>query len=192
VVDRSTGRRAVWFFGTTLGSWTVVVPRHLWKLPWHPGRVRFDCDYDLAGERYTRYRMTTRAAWGPVELELEDSGKPVSVLSGFDNLEAGLVVLTHPLVGVYRRRDGGLGTYSVWHDRLRCTMGSVVRARIGLFDRLGLVPYAEQARPHSVLIQRRTAFTIYLPPGRFQAESRSDVPGSDVSESAARLASGGS
>src|SRR5579864_9393318 len=26
VVDRATGRRAVWFFGTTLESWAVAVP----------------------------------------------------------------------------------------------------------------------------------------------------------------------
>lgn len=168
VIDRSTGRRAVWFFGTTLDSWSVAVPRYLWKLPWHRGRIRFDCAYDAAGGRYTRYRMVTRAAWGPVELELEDSGAPVSALAGFTDLEAGLVALTHPLIGVYYRRDGRLGTYSIWHDRLRCTAGSVVQARIGLFDRLGLVSYAEQSRPHSVLMQRRTEFAIYLPPEQFR------------------------
>lgn len=166
VTDRSAGRRAVWFFGTTLDSWTVVVPWYAWKLPWHRGRVRFDCDYDEAAGRYARYRMTTRSRWAPVELELADSGEPVTALDGLPDLEAGLVALTHPLTGVYYRRDGHLGTYSIWHDRLRCTAGRVVHARVGLFDRLGLVPYAEQLRPHSVLIQHRTEFTIYLPPGR--------------------------
>ncbi|OWK45680.1 DUF2071 domain-containing protein [Fimbriiglobus ruber] len=169
VIDRSTGRRAVWFFGTTLDSWTVTIPRHAWKLPWHRGRVRFDCAFDSQAGRYTAYRMATRATWGPVELELEDSGVPVSVIPGYADLEAGLVALTHPLVGVYYRRDGRLGTYRIWHDRLRCTSGRVIRARIGLFDRLGLVPYSEQACPHSVLLQHRTEFTIYLPPGRYQA-----------------------
>lgn len=169
VIDRSTGRRAVWFFGTTLDSWTVANPRHLWKLPWHPGCIRFDCVYDAARGRYSRYRMATRATWGPVELELVDSGVPVSELAGFVDLEAGLVALTHPLVGVYYRRDGRLGTYNIWHDRLQCTAGSVVRAQIGLFDRLGLVPYAEQSGPHSVLIQHRTEFTIFLPPSRLKS-----------------------
>jgi len=167
VVDRASGRRAVWFFGTTLDSWTVAVPRHVWKLPWHRGRVRFACAYDQAAGRYARYHMTTASAWGPVELELGDTGAPVAALDGLPDIESGLVVLTHPLIGVYYRRDGGLGTYRIWHDRLRCTSGRVVRARIGLFDRLGLVPYSEQDRPHSVLLQHRTEFTIYLPPGRF-------------------------
>jgi hypothetical protein len=77
-----------------------------------------------------------------------------------------MLALTHPLTGYYRRRDGVLGTYAIWHDRLRPTVGRLRSARFGLFDRLGVVPYAEQARPHSVLVQRRTEFTVYLPPRR--------------------------
>ena len=164
VIDRATGRRSVWFFGTTLDSWSVAIPRLLWKLPWHPGRIVFDCQLDHSRSRYTRYAMTTRGDWAPVELELEDSGQEVNALVDIEDLEGGLVVLTHPLAGVFYRRDGELGTYSVWHDRLHPTVGKCVRARIGLFDRLGLVPYAEQQTPHSVLMQPRTDFTIYLPP----------------------------
>src|SRR5262249_52485734 len=118
VIDRSTGQRAVWFFGTTLDSWTVVVPRPVWKLPWHRGRIQCSCNYDPATSRYTRYRMTTTSEWAPVELELNDSGKPVAALDDMPNFEAGLVILTHPLIGVYHRRDGRVGTYKIWHDKL--------------------------------------------------------------------------
>lgn len=164
VIHRDTGKRAVWFFGTTLDSWTVSIPRHLWKLPWHRGHVRFDCAYDPDSRKYTRYRMTTTSDWAPVEIDLEDLGTPVTTLNGLNNFDAAMVVLTHPLLGVFHCRDGRLGTYHIWHDRLQCTEGRVNSARIGLFDRLGLVPYAEQSKPHSVLIQNRTEFTIYLPP----------------------------
>lgn len=167
VIDRETGQRAVWFFGTSLDSFSVAIPRHLWKLPWHPGRIRFDCEFDRAAQRYSRYAMTTRSSWAPVTLALEDTGRPVTKLDGFDDFESGWVILTHPLVGVFHRRDGPLGTYHIWHDRLRCTTGRVLSARIGLFDRLGIVPFSEQTRPHSVLIQLQTEFTIYLPPGRY-------------------------
>ena len=166
VIERATGNRAVWFFGTTLDSISVAVPRYIWQLPWHHGRIRFDCELDQTGTRYTRYRMATSSRWAPVDLRLEDTGTPVAELSGIEDFEAGLVALTHPLTGVFFRRDGHLGTYRVWHDRLACTAGRVIQARIGLFDRLGLVPFAEQAAPHSVLIQPQTEFTIYLPPGR--------------------------
>lgn len=172
VVDSATGERAVWFWGTTLDSWTVAVPRHLWQLPWHRGRIRFDCAFDPVSRRYTRYRMSTRSDWAPVEVVLEDTGQPITRLDGYPDLEAGLVILTHPMVGVFHRRGGGLGSYRIWHDRLACTIGRVLTARIGLFDRLGLVPYAEQASPHSVLIQPTTEFTIYLPPERLAGVNR--------------------
>ena len=141
-----------------------MIPRYLWKLPWHRGRIAFDCAYDSTQQRYTHYRMTTKSDWAPVELELEDSGKPVSELSGCDDLEAALVILTHPLFGVFYRRDGSLGSYSIWHDRLQLSSGRCLQARFGLFDRLRVEPFAEQIKPHSVLIQPMTEFTIYLPP----------------------------
>jgi hypothetical protein len=164
VIDRETGGRAVWFFGTTLDSWSVAVPHYLWKLPWHRGRTRFSCEYDAEAQRYSRYRVATRSDWGPARLELADTGVAADVLAGFADPDTAAVVLTHPLDGVFYRRDGALGAYRVWHDRLQLTSGRVVRAEIGLFDRLGLVPFAEQSAPHSVLIQPRTEFTIYLPP----------------------------
>ena len=83
-------------------------------------------------------------------------------MAGFDNLETGLVLLTHPLQGFYRKRNGQIGSYSVWHDRLRPTVGTVVSAIPTLFDRLDLT--AENPTVHSVLIQPETEFTIFLPP----------------------------
>ena len=54
----------------------------------------------------------------------------------------------------------------MWHDRLTPTVGRCRAARFAVLDRLGVVPYAEQGAPHSVLLQERTEFTIYLPPRR--------------------------
>lgn len=164
VIDRESGLRLVWFFGTSLDSLSVLLPRYLWKLPWHRGRIHFACNYDAPSGCYQRYQMNTRSSWAPVELELKDSGKPPGELPGCPDLESGLVILTHPLYGVFYRRDGSLGSYSIWHDRLRLSIGSCIQARIGLFDRLELVPFAEQLNPHSVLLQERTEFSIYLPP----------------------------
>ena len=167
VIDRVTQHRAVWFFGTTLGGWPVVVPHYLWQLPWHYGRIKFDCVFDSAHARYSRYKMTTQSDWAAIDLELEDTGQPITQLDGFENMEAGLVRLTHPLMGVYYGRDGKLGSYNVWHNRLRCTVGQVRQARISLLDHLGIVPFGEQMAPHSVLIQPETEFIVQLPPKRF-------------------------
>lgn len=73
-------------------------------------------------------------------------------------------------MGVFRRSDTRLGTYSVWHDRLDITAGRCLNARVGLFDRFGVVPFEEQADTHSVLIQPCTEFTVFLPPKRLDAE----------------------
>jgi hypothetical protein len=163
VRDRTTGERAVWFLGTTLGSWSVILPRYVWRLPWHYGRFSIACEQDAEGT-YTSYRVATRSRWAPAWLDLVHEPTTPPVFPGFPNQETGLVVLTHPLVGYYTRRDGRLGTYSVWHERLTPGTGRVREARFGLLDRLGLVPLSEQARPYSVLIQAETEFLVRLPP----------------------------
>jgi hypothetical protein len=118
VIDRETGERAVWFFGTLLDSWSVAVPRYVWRLPWHRGRIDFNCEYDSVASRYTRYRMKAESKWAPVELELDDSGQRCTKLCGMTDFETGWITLTHPLLGVFYRRDGNLGSYRIWHDRL--------------------------------------------------------------------------
>lgn len=75
-------------------------------------------------------------------------------------------MVTHPLVGHYHRRDGRLGSYSIWHDRLRLKRARARRAYFALFERLGLLSADEQRTPHSVLVQPEAEFTIYLPPRR--------------------------
>jgi hypothetical protein len=108
--------------------------------------------------------MTTVSEWASADVELADTGQPMTELAGFDDFEAAMVKLTHPMIGVFYRRDGRLGSYSIWHDRLRCTVGELVRARFDLLDRLEVVPFADQNTPHSVLIQPETEFIIQLPP----------------------------
>jgi hypothetical protein len=164
VLDSETREHCVWFFGTTLDSFTNVVPRYVWKLPWHKGRIHFDCEYSQAAGRYTSYRMTTKSRWAPAEIEVEDSGKPPQRLIGFSSLETGLVLLTHPLRGYFYRRDGLLGSYSVWHDRLQPTTGNLIEGQFPLLAHLGLVSAGDLSSVHSVLLQPSTDFTIYLPP----------------------------
>jgi hypothetical protein len=164
VRDTLTNEHVAWFFGTSLDSITVNVPRHLWKIPWHRGKIRFDVEYDESEQRYARYQMSTKSKWAPAEVQLEDSGQVCDGLVGFPDLEEGLVLLTHPVLGYYHRRDSRLGTYSIWHDRLNLTTGRALSASFPLLDRLGLVEDGDLKSIHSVLIQRSTDFTIYLPP----------------------------
>ena len=164
IIDRLTGERCVWFLGTTLDSWTLVVPHVLWNLPWFAGNVFFDCEFDETAGRYARYKMQTKARWAPAEVELKQDGDEALCFPGFPDTETGLVYLTHPLAGFYHRRDGKLGTYRVWHKQLVVSAARLESARFGLLDRMGLVSEAEQQLPHSVLVEPINEFTIYLPP----------------------------
>lgn len=162
VVDKQTGEHCVWFIGSLLDSATVIIPRYIWKLPWHHGRMRFDCT--LAGGAYTRYAMETRSAWAPASLQLTQEAGLQHTHAGFPDEETALVCLTHPLAGYYYRRDGRLGSYSIWHDRLQLQPARLRSARFELLERMSILSHAEQQQPYSLLLQAETEFTIYLPP----------------------------
>ena len=108
--------------------------------------------------------MSCQSDWAEAHLELEDLGHPVTALEGFEDLETALVILTHPLTGFYHRRDGRLGSYSIWHPRLEMNPCRLISARFELLQRLGLVSYEDQQQPHSVLIQHECLFHVHLPP----------------------------
>jgi hypothetical protein len=164
IIDTKTQERCVWFLGTTLDSWTVIVPRLFWRLPWHPGKVAFDCKYDEKNQKFVRYKMYTEAEWAPASVELTQDPCLSLNLLGFPDNETGLVYLTHPLAGFYYRSDKKLGTYRVWHKQLMVQPARLISANFGLLSRMKLVTLEEQQMPHSVLVEPVNEFTIYLPP----------------------------
>ena len=154
------GRRSVFFFETTLDSRLAVVPRRLWGMPWYGGHTRIESTWD--GPRCRAYRHTCAGARNGADVELVGTDEALGRLDGFSDAADAAVVLTHPLDGWYRRPQGGLGQYSVWHARLRPTLGRAVRARYAVFERLGLVE--PDAAPHSVMLQPEVEFDVHLPP----------------------------
>ncbi|UZE96702.1 DUF2071 domain-containing protein [Alkalimarinus alittae] len=164
IVDKETNERCVWFLGTTLDSWTVVVPRYCWSLPWHSGKINFDCHFNESTKLYDKYIMDTRSTWADASVELVQSSRDVFDFPGFPDTQSALVYLTHPLAGFYHRRDGKLGTYRVWHKKLEVKPAQLKSAKFKLLSDLGLVQESEQLLPYSVLIEPINEFTIYLPP----------------------------
>ena len=164
IVDTETGEKCVWFLGTVLDSWTLAIPRYLWNLPWHRGRVEFDCQFNQESGLYSKYAMKTESNWAPASVSLEQTATGVCSFPGFPDTESALVYLTQPLAGFYHRRDGKLGAYRVWHKKLEVKPASMVSAKFGLLSDLGIVESAEQNDPYSVLIDPLNEFTIYLPP----------------------------
>jgi uncharacterized protein YqjF (DUF2071 family) len=87
VIDQETQERCVWFIGTTLDSWTLIVPRYVWQLPWHAAEFTFDCHQDALG-LYSQYKMQTRSAWAAAELSLSQSANDPWNFEGFPDLES--------------------------------------------------------------------------------------------------------
>lgn len=166
VIDRTTGEHVAWFFGTTLGSVVVNVPRRLWGLPWHSAKYELDCEYEPLEHRYGRYRYQVESAWGPARVELEDTGVCLRAVDGFDSFDEAKLVLTHPIEGYYLRRNGRLGGYSIRHPEMELTVATPVDLWFGALERLGLVSPEQQQRPHSVWITPSIEFQIVLPPKR--------------------------
>jgi len=164
IIDKETKERCVWFLGTTLDSWTLAVPRLLWNLPWHSGKVSFDCRFNESSGLYEEYKMETKSSWAEASVELEQSEEDTFSFHGFPDEESALVYLTHPLAGFYYRRDGKLGTYRVWHTELKVRPATLKAANFKLLSKLGIVKESEQQNPYSVLIEPINEFTIYLPP----------------------------
>jgi uncharacterized protein YqjF (DUF2071 family) len=154
------GRRAVFFFETTLDSPLAAIPRRLWGMPWYGGHTELEAAWD--GARCARYAHRCTGQRNAVDAAFVGTDSPPGRLDGFADEGDGAAVLTHPLDGWYLRPDGRLGRYSVWHPRLRPTAGTATRARYGVFERLGLV--GADPRPHSVLLQPAVEFDVHLPP----------------------------
>ena len=166
VIDKRTGQHAVWFLGTTLGSPLVYGPRWLWRMPWHLARYQVNCRYDPAQGRYQRYDYRVESDWGAAEISLRDTGQPAAEVPGFATQDDWQLILTHPLDGFYYRLDGGLGSYSVWHELIPLTVGQPQQLYFSLYERLNLLSPTEMQQPHSVFLCPQTRFEVYLPPRR--------------------------
>jgi uncharacterized protein YqjF (DUF2071 family) len=153
------GERVVWFFGTLLSGFWNWIPHRVWNLPWYSADIRVDANWEDGS-----YSVTARSELSDVTIELSKLDAPFERLDGFDDQEHTALVLTHPLQGYYRKRDGELGSYGVWHDRLELTSAAVEVARVSLFETLGLIEPEQE--PHSVLVMPKTTFQIFLPPRR--------------------------
>lgn len=166
VIDKTTGEQVIWFFGTTLGSFTVHLARMFFRLPWYPARYKLDHDWDEEAGRYRRFDYQTKSKWGPSRITLRDTGEPIALVPGFDSFDSMMLTLTHPMDGYFSRLGGSMGTYSVSHELLPLTTAVAEDLYFGLFETLELLSAEEMMQPHSVFLCPKTEFRIYLPPRR--------------------------
>lgn len=157
------GERGVWFFGTSLDSIFVALPRYGWRMPWHRDRVRIDADWAPADGR-ARVRLSAVGSWGNAACDVVTTGAPFDRIDGFRDGDETKEVLTHPTTGWFRRTDGRLGKYTVWHPVFDPRPCDVRYARFEVFEDLGLVD--PDTRPHSALVQPTIHFDVHTPPHR--------------------------
>jgi hypothetical protein len=154
------GQPAVFFFHTTLASALALIPKLVWSMPWQTGRLTIDAQWE--GDRLTSYRLASGDPSHMADVILEGSHERAGRLDGFAGADDAALTLTHPLDGYFTRRDGLLGRYEVWHDRMQPVLGRAQRAEYRLFTTLELVPSRQP--PHSVLLQHSIDFHVVLPP----------------------------
>ena len=164
VIDKKSGQHAVWFFGTTLGSFVVYFAKGAWRIPWHHANYQIDCKYDNQLKRYSKYKYEIHSKWCSARVDLQDSGIPVSLTEGFTTPDEMKLILTHPVDGYFYRSDHQVGKYSVWHQEIQFTTGKVNDLYFSLYEDLGLLSKDEMQHPHSVFICPETEFNVLLPP----------------------------
>jgi uncharacterized protein YqjF (DUF2071 family) len=156
---RRHGERCVWFFGSSVSSRIVLVPRTLYGLPWYFTKSSLEAVWlSRAGSAYA---LHNEGEWGDADLECSGTGDIVGRLDGFHDLHETLAVLTAPLSGFCLRRDGALLEIRVKHDLLPAQTAVTRVARFPVFEDLNLC--AADGVPHSVLLLQSTTFDV-LPP----------------------------
>ena len=164
VINKKTSEHVAWFFGTTLGSQFVRIPQLLWKLPWHHAKYNSQCEYDNFAKRFKKYEIHIFSNWCNADIDIEDTGRAMGNVKGFASLDEMRLILTHPIEGYFYRRDGKIGTYSIWHEEMKGTIGKGRKIYFSLFEKLNLLSREEMNQPHSIFLCPQIKFKICLPP----------------------------
>ena len=162
IVDKRDNSNSAWFFGTTLGSFTSIIPDKIWKMPWKYGKYNFK--YKSNGFEYSEYKMTFKSKQGDGIVDIKNSGSDMKILQGFNSLEQQVLILTHPVIGYYDLNEKEFGTYEIWHPKIDLKEGIANELYFHIFEKLGFLSKQEMQNPHSVLITPEIEFDILLPP----------------------------
>jgi hypothetical protein len=164
-------QRGVYFFGTSLDSVFVLLPRIVWRMPWHRDRMRIDATWeDVRGTHSgcSAYHLEAHGSWGASVVRARGTGRPMADPACFTESDDCRATMLDPFVGWYGRRNRrggrGLGRYTVWHEPLELEEVVVDEARFQVFDDLDLLDAAQA--PLAAGVQRSVAFDVHTPPVR--------------------------
>ena len=166
IIDERDNNYSAWFFGTTLGSFTSIIPKTIWKMPWEYANYKFS--FKKNNDYYSEYKMEFKSKLGDGIIDIESTGNKVKLLDGFKNIDEQIHILTHPIIGYYDISKEELGTYEIWHPVIDLKEGRANKLYFGLFEKLGFLSKLEMNNPHSVLLTPKIEFDILLPPKRIK------------------------
>src|SRR4051794_11053796 len=113
---RHGDRRGVFFFGTSLDSIWVHLPRVVWRMPWHRDRICISAEWE-GDQRCASYRFDASGSLGAGVLRARGTGRPMPNPMCFTEDGDCRATMLDPFVGWFQRRGGHeLGRYSVWHE----------------------------------------------------------------------------
>lgn len=170
-IDKETNKRTVWFFGTTLDHWSLVVPKYIWRFPWHSAKISFKTELSKSNSNkfYDQYKMKAESNWGAAEINVLDQGRKTicSDFPGFKDKESALVYLTHPMSGHFylNTKPKKLGCWEIYHKQMEPNLGVFDKTKknyFNLFENLKLIE--KEQEPYNILLQNEIDYNIYLPP----------------------------
>ncbi len=163
IIDKRDNTTSAWFFGTTLGSITAIIPEKIWKMPWKYGEYQFH--YNLDKGNYSKYKMSFKSKLGNGVIAITGTTNKMQLLPCFNSLEEQIHILTHPVIGYYSLANKNkLGTYEIWHPKMNLKEGIANNLYFELFEKLGFLTKEEMNKPYSILITPKIEFDILLPP----------------------------
>lgn len=157
VIDKKTGEHLVWFFGTNLGSFIVNVPRVLWRIPWHKAIYK---DKGKGND----YSLSVKSNFNSGEIKFTKTNESIKLLNGFKNMEEMMLILTHPIKGVYYKLNDKVGTYRIAHNKMELKIGEPKAMYFSLYEKLGLLTKVEMNKPFAIFYMDEIRFDIELPP----------------------------
>lgn len=166
IIDERDNSHSAWFFGTTLGSITSIIPQKVWKMPWRYAKYKFS--FRKHKDLYSEYKMEFKSKLGNGRIEISGTEKEMILLEGFNSIEEQIHIITHPIIGYYNISSNELGTYEIWHPKIELKNGKANELYFELFEKLGFLNKSEMNNPHSILISPRVEFDILLPPRRIK------------------------
>lgn len=165
VINKKTGERCVWFFGTSLGSKFVFLPKYLWKMPWFYANYFVEIQND---KEYYNCKFNITASNANAKLDLLIDENQDTNIEGFESQKEAILVLTHPITGYFLKGKNGIGKYKIWHPLMNVKRGVCNHAYFEIYEKLGLLTKEQMLKPHSVLITNEIKFEIELPPRKFE------------------------